>query len=92
MAVITTGSHPRALWPGVHKWWGEFYNEHPMEYKQVFDVAKSKKSFELDVESTGFGLPVQKSEGGSVSYDSHNQGETKTYTHAAFGLNFRVAA
>jgi hypothetical protein len=59
-----------------------------MEYKQVFDVAKSKKSHEIDVESTGFGLPVQKSEGGSVSYDSHSQGETKTYTHAAYGLGY----
>ena len=24
--VITTGSHPKALWPGVHEFWGQVYD------------------------------------------------------------------
>ncbi len=88
--VISTGNHPKALWPGVHKWFGMSYNEYPLECLQIFAAEKSSRAYEEDVESTGFGLPVQKSEGGSVSYDSHSQGETKRYTHVAWGLGYIV--
>ncbi len=88
--IISTGNHPKALWPGVHKFFGMNYKEHPLECRMIFDTVKSSKAYEEDVEVTSFGLPVQKSEGGSVSYDSHSQGETKTYTHVAWGLGYIV--
>ena len=28
--IITTGSFPKALWPGIKAWWGRSYNEHPI--------------------------------------------------------------
>jgi hypothetical protein len=90
MAVISTGSHPKALWPGVHKFVMGDYAEHAVEYSQIFDMESSKMAYEEDVEITGFGLAQAKSEGASVAYDSHSQGFTKRYTHVAYALGYIV--
>lgn len=91
MSTITTGAHPKALWPGIHKWWGLEYDKHPLEWMDIFDVRESSdKAYEEDVEATGFGLAVVKPEGDSVSYDSHAQGATTRYTHVVYGLGFIV--
>lgn len=88
--VITTGNHPKALWPGVKAWFGTSYKEHPLECEMVFDSDSSSKNYEEDVEITGFGQAPVKTEGQSVSYDSHTQGYTKRYTHVAYGLGYIV--
>ena len=91
MAVISTGNHPKALWPGIHAWWGLSYNKHPLEWREIFDAKEaSNKAYEEDVEGTGFGLAPVKPEGDSVSYDSHTQGPTTRYTHVSYGLGFIV--
>lgn len=86
--IITTGNHPKALWPGIKAWWGRFYNEHPMEFRDLFDTESSMQAYEEDVQVTGFGLAPQKSEGGGVSYDSETQGFTTRYTHVAYALGY----
>lgn len=90
MSVITTGAHPKALWPGVRKFVMGEYSEHPTEYDKVFDMMSSKMAYEEDVETTGFGLAQVKSEGASVAYDTHSQGFTKRYTHVAYALGYIV--
>lgn len=91
MATITTGSHPKALWPGIHAWWGLEYAKHPLEWQDIFDIREaSQKAYEEDVEATGFGLAPVKAEGTSISYDSHTQGATTRYTHVVYGLGFIV--
>lgn len=90
MSVITTGNHPKALWPGVKAWFGASYNEIPLQHTEVFSVDTSDKAYEEDVELTGFGLAPVKSEGGSISYDSHTQGPTTRYTHVVYGLGYIV--
>ena len=88
MSVITTGNHPKALWPGVKRWWGREYGEHPVEWKDLFEQADSDKAYEEDVELTGFGLMPQKPEGDSISYTSETQGAVKRYTHVVYGLGW----
>lgn len=90
MAPITTGSHPKALWPGVESFFGMKYNEHPMEWPALFEVKSSSKQREEQVESTSFGLAPIKGQAGSVHYDSHTQGGTATYIHVAYGLGYIV--
>jgi hypothetical protein len=90
MAPITTGNHPKALWPGINAWFGVSYKERPLEGMMVFDEETSSKNYEEDVETTGFGLAPQKGEGQSTSYDSHTQGVTKRYTHVAYSLGYIV--
>jgi len=88
--VITTGSHPKALWPGIKAWWGQVYDEHPEEYTALFDKESSQQNYEEDVQVTGFGLAPVKSEGAGVQYDSEVQGFTTRYTHVAYALGYIV--
>lgn len=90
MAVITTGSHPKALWPGVYAWFGAKYNEHPQQYTKLFDIKSSSKNYEEMVEQTGFGLAPVKAEGSSTAYDSHAQGVTARGTNVAYSLGYIV--
>lgn len=90
MAIITTGNHPKNLWPGVKAWWGRQYGEHQVEYTDLFDTDTSKKNYEEDVQLTGFGLAPIKAQGASVSYDSETQGFTTRYTHVAYALGYIV--
>lgn len=88
MALITTGSHPKALWEGIKAWWGREYPKHPKFHTEMFDIDSSKKAYEEDVEVTGFGLAPVKTEGSGISYDSEAQGTVKRYTNVAYGLGY----
>lgn len=88
--VITTGNHPKALWPGMRAFWGRQYSEHPMEWKQVFEDTTSSKAYEEDQEVTGFGYAPVKGQGSPVNYDSESAGPTKRYTHVVYGLGYIV--
>jgi len=84
--TITTGSHPKSLWPGVKAFFGKTYAEKPTVYSQVFDVMTSDKAYEEIVEETGFGLAPQKAEGASVSFDTDKQGYVTRFTNVVYGL------
>jgi len=88
--VITTGNHPKALWPGIQAWFGASYKEYPEEYREIFEVVKSTKAYEEDVGLSGFGLATLKGEGTAISYDSESQKFTKRYSHTTWGLGYAV--
>ena len=88
--AINTGSHPKALWPGVKAWWGRQYDEHVEECSDLFTFENSSQAYEEDVETTGFGLAPAKAEGGSVTFDEENQQTVNRATHVAYALAFAV--
>ncbi len=88
--VITTGAHPKALWPGVHAWWGRSYSEHQEEFPDLFDEESSDQAYEEDVEVTGFGLAPQKIQGEAAYYDTETQAAVTHYTHVAYALGYIV--
>ena len=88
--VITTGNHPKLLWPGVHATWGQIYSQHMKEYTDLFDVETSDQAYEEDVQLSGFGLAAVKPEGTSATYDSEIQGFVTRYTHIAYSLGYIV--
>src|SRR5579872_5590365 len=90
MAVITTGTHPKALWPGIKAWWGRSYNEHPVEYLDLFEKQTSDKAYEEEVEITGFGLAPVKPQGQQIYYDVEAQGAVSRFTHVAYALGYIV--
>lgn len=90
MAVITSGAHPKALWPGIQAWFGRKYNEYPTQWTDLFDMETSDKMYEEDVEITGFGLAAVKAEGAATTYDTEAQGFTKRYTHVVYSLGYIV--
>ena len=88
--VINTGTHPKALWPGVYAWWGQVYNEHPEEYSDLFEVVTSSQAYEEEVQATGFGLAPVKPEGAPLTYDYEAQGPVQRYTHLSYALGYKV--
>ena len=90
MAVITTSSFAKALWPGVNAWYGKAYDEYPVEWTALFDQYKSSRNFEEDVGTSGFGLAVVKDQGQGVSYDSERQAFISRFTHVVYGLGFVI--
>jgi hypothetical protein len=65
--VITTGAHPKSLWPGIKTWWGRQYAEHQQEYPELFDIETSDKAYEEDVEISGFGVLREKDQGAALN-------------------------
>jgi len=88
MAVIATGNHPKALWPGVLAWWGAEYSKHETQYTQLFDIKSSSQNYEEMVQNVGFGLTPVKAEGSATAYDSNSQGYTSRFTNVAYSLGF----
>ena len=88
--IITTASHPKALWPGVKAWWGQVYDEHPVEYTDLFDTDSSTQNYEDDVQLSGFGLVPVKGEAAGTTYDSETQGFTTRFTHVAYAMGYIV--
>ncbi len=91
MAVITTGSAPKTLWPGVYDFWGTSYNKHPHLYPELFEIKQSEQAYEETPELISFGLAPVKEQASSVQYDTWRQGPVKRYTHKAYALGFIVS-
>jgi hypothetical protein len=87
---ISTASFAKALWPGVNAWYGKAYDEHVVEYTDLFDKYTSDRNYEEDVGITSFGLASVKPEGSSIQYDTEGQGFTTRYTHVVYGIGFIV--
>lgn len=90
MAIISTGSLSKALQPGLNSIFGLKYNEHPLECMEIFDLERSEKNFEEDVNFYGTGLAKVKPEGQAVSYDEMKQGFIKRYQHVVYALGMII--
>ena len=88
--VISSGNHPKALWPGVYAWWGLEYARHQDQTMDLFDVKNSNKAYEEMVQSTSFGLAQIKGQGTSITYASHQQGYVTRAIHVVYGLGYIV--
>ena len=92
--VMTTGAHPKDLWPGVKAHFGATYNEHPQEWSMIFDQESSDKSFEERVQYVGLGLAPTKNQGASITFDDAKQGyisRISNITYAIGGIVTREA-
>lgn len=90
MAIVTSASFAKALWPGVNAWYGQRYDEYPVEYTDLFETSSSEKMYEEDVGTSGMGQFHVKPEGSAIEYDSFKQGFTTRYTHTVYALGFII--
>jgi len=88
--IISTGSHPKALWPGIREWWRREYDEHKTEWTDLVDAETSTMNYEEFVQLTGFGLVPVKPQGSGTSYTSEIQGFTTRMTHLTYSLGYIV--
>lgn len=89
MSTITTGTHPKALWPGVFSMFGMSYNNRD-QWRDLVTVQTSDKNREEMVQNNGLGLASIKEQGASISYDSTSQGGTAIAQHVVYGLGYIV--
>lgn len=90
MGIINKGVFGKALWEGVNAWYGEAYNEFPLEYTELFNKYNSNKASEEDVGLVGLGLAGVMTDGGDVSFDAMRQGYITRYKHIKYGLGFII--
>ena len=90
MSVQTTSQWAKSLWPGINKWYGDAYNEYPVEWDKIFDKETSSRAYEEDVGVSGYGLLRVKPEGAAIEYDSARQGFTTRYNHVVYSLGFII--
>jgi hypothetical protein len=88
--AINSSSWAKALYPGVKLWFGEKYDEHAVEYTDLFNVESSNRAFEEVMGTSYFGLMGVKPEGNSIAYDTAQQGFLTRYTHVTYGLGFII--
>ncbi len=84
------GRRPREPASNTPHGWGRQYNEHTPEYPDLFEHETSDKSYEEEVEITGFGLMPVKNEGTAIVYDQEQQGAVTRFTHVAYALGYIV--
>jgi hypothetical protein len=87
---ITTGSHPKLLWPGLKGIWGYVYDAWPTEYDKLFEETSSDKAYEEYVQVAGFGLGQVKPQGDGLAYDTEQQGAVTRLTNVTMALGFIV--
>ncbi len=63
MAIQTSAQWAKSLWPGINKWYGDEYNQYPVEWENIFDKETSTRQYEEDVGIAGYGLLQVKPEG-----------------------------
>lgn len=90
MAVINTGSIARLLQDGVQKIFGGEYDSYEKQYTQMYEIVKSDKAFEQDVQVSGFGLARVKPEGSGIVYDTMSEGYIPNYTNVTYANGFIV--
>lgn len=88
--VITTGSIPKLLWPGMNAIWGQSYKDWTRKYADMFELDTSEKNYEEDAEVPGFGLAPVKPQGQAITYDQTQQQTISRYQHVAYALGFIV--
>ncbi len=91
MAIISTGSLAKALWPGVNAWYGLAYDEHPLEFTDIYRSVRSEKNFEEDVNVYGTSLAAVKDEGANIAYDEMAQGFLQRYVNVTYALGFIIS-
>lgn len=84
--MITTGAHPKDLWPGVKAHFGHTYDEHMEEWSQIFDIESSDKAYEERVQYRGMGLAPVKTQGAAISFEDVSQGYISRIVNITYAL------
>lgn len=90
MSVITRAHHPKAMWPGVKRWYGVEYAAIEPIWPRIFESQDSTMAYEEDVEEYGFGTLREMEENQALSYDTTQQGPVTRYLHIMWGLGWQV--
>jgi len=87
---ISSNAWAKAMWPGLNAIWGNDYKDWNPEHVALFDAFTDSRKYVEELSTSGFGQAGIIAEGGSVQYDTEQQGFVTRYTHVERGLGFIV--
>lgn len=88
--IITTGSFPKSLKPGVRSFTQLMYNQYQPIYKNMFTTTPSSMQYEELVAGNTFGLAPAKSQGAAISYQGESQAYVTRSQHVTYATGFVV--
>ena len=88
--AMTRAQFKKQLQLGLNTVFGIEYKRYREEYRQVFEIETSIKSYEEDVLDSGFGAAAIKQEGAGVAYDNAEEVWTARYNHDTVALAFSI--
>lgn len=90
MGVITTGSLPKLLWPGLKAISGATYRQHEKYFDKWTTRVESDKAWEEYQGITGFGFAQVKPQGQGMAFDDQQQGFNTRITNVTYALGYAV--
>jgi len=88
--TITRAQFPLLLEPKLRNIWNDSFKQWELLYPRFVNVGSSKKAQETDYQMTGLGSLAAIGEGEDVTYDNPIGGSSKVYTHATYGLGYKI--
>lgn len=90
MAAISRAQLLKELLPGLNALFGLEYKRYGEEWRDLFDVESSERSFEEEQKLSGFGAANVKTEGSAIQYDTAQEAWSVRYTHETIALGFSL--
>jgi len=90
MAAISRAKLLKELLPGLNALFGLEYDRYGEEWKELFDIESSERSFEEEQKLSGFGAAPVKNEGSAIAYDTAQEAWSTRYTHETIALGFSL--
>lgn len=88
--IITTGSFPKSLKPGVRAFTQLMYNQYEPIYNNMFNTTTSNMAYEELVAGNTFGLAPSKAQGSAIAYQGESQAYVTRSTHVTYATGFVV--
>lgn len=80
----------KELLPGLNALFGLEYKRYDEEYKEIFEVETSERSFEEEAKLSGFAAAPVKNEGQAIAYDNAQEVWTARYNHETIAMGFSI--
>jgi hypothetical protein len=90
MSILTSGTWPRLLLPGIRTVFGEDFKRREKIHEKIFELRTSDKHEETDVELYGTGVATVMGEGAPVGTDNIGQGLIQRYNHVQYGKSLVI--
>jgi hypothetical protein len=88
--ATTTGGFATLLAPGLFRVLFNEIDQQPNQWMGVFNIDTSERAYEEDTKVAGLGSMISKPEGTATTFDDPLIGSIVRYTHASYGLGWRV--
>lgn len=89
--AMTRAQELKELVPGLDTIFGLAYKQYDQQWKSLYQINKSERSFEEDLKKVGLGMAAVKREQENIAYDNGMQeGAIFRYTHETIALGFAV--